>query len=86
MNKSVDLRGARLVGAIVAIVLAAMMLVAPAALAKVLTIVQGTDIESLDVHRVTSSPSYAVLDHIFDTLFEITAGRQIVPSLATRLT
>ena len=55
VNKSVDLRGARLLGAIAAMVLAAAMLVAPAALANVLTIVQGTDIEILDVHRVTSS-------------------------------
>lgn len=51
--------------------------------ANVLTIAQGTDIESLDVHRVTSSPSYAVLDHIFDTLFEITVDGQVKPSLAT---
>lgn len=83
VNQSVVLRGTRLFGAVVALLLAAMMFFAPAALAQVLTIVQGTDIESLDVHRVTSSPSYAVLDHIFDTLFEITADGEIVPSLAT---
>lgn len=83
VNQSVVLRGTRQFGAVVALLLAAMMFFAPAALAQVLTIVQGTDIESLDVHRVTSSPSYAVLDHIFDTLFEITADGEIVPSLAT---
>ena len=65
-------------------VAAFMALFAPGALAaNVLTIVQGTDIESLDVHRVTSSPSYAVLDHIFDTLFQITPEGEIVGSLAT---
>lgn len=54
----------------------------PAA-AQTLTIVHGTDIESLDVHVVTSSPSYAVLDHIFDTLFELSPEGDIVYSLAT---
>lgn len=62
------------------------ILVGGAAMAKTLTIVQGTDIESLNVHRVTSSPSYAVLDHIFDTLFEISVDGEIVPALAESFT
>lgn len=51
--------------------------------AQTLTIVQGTDIESQDVHVVTSSPSYAVLDHIFETLFELSPEAEIVNKLAT---
>src|SRR5690606_2745989 len=51
--------------------------------AQTLTIVQGTDIESLDVHVVTSSPSYAVLDHIFETLFELSPEGEIIYRLAT---
>lgn len=66
-----------------AVVILTAMSGASSALANVLTIVQGTDIESLDVHRVTSSPSYAVLDHIFDTLFQMTPEGKVVPSLAT---
>src|SRR5690625_597892 len=51
--------------------------------AQTLTIVQGTDIESQDVHVVTSSPSYAVLDHIYETLFELSPEADIVYKLAT---
>lgn len=51
--------------------------------AQTLTIVQGTDIESQDVHVVTSSPSYAVLDHIYETLFELSPEADIVYRLAT---
>jgi len=53
------------------------------ALAQTLTIVQGTDIESLDPHVVTSSPSYAVLEHIFETLFELSPQGEIIYKLAT---
>lgn len=51
--------------------------------AQTLTIVQGTDIESQDVHVVTSSPSYAVLDHIYETLFELSPEADIIYRLAT---
>src|SRR5690625_4930515 len=51
--------------------------------AQTLTIVQGTDIESQDVHVVTSSPSYAVLDHIYETLFELSPEADIIYKLAT---
>lgn len=51
--------------------------------AQTLTIVQGTDIESQDVHVVTSSPSYAVLDHIFETLYELSPEADIIYKLAT---
>lgn len=50
---------------------------------KSLVIVQGTDIEGLDIHRVTASPSYAVLDHIIETLFKITPEGDVVEGLAT---
>lgn len=57
--------------------------VASAVSAQTLTIVQGTDIESQDVHVVTSSPSYAVLDHIYETLFELSPEADIIYKLAT---
>ncbi|HLS90589.1 MAG TPA: glutathione ABC transporter substrate-binding protein [Limnochordia bacterium] len=76
-------RTTRLWFAAAVVVILTAMVGASSALANVLTIVQGTDIESLDVHRVTSSPSYAVLDHIFDTLFQMTPEGEVVPSLAT---
>ncbi len=71
---------------VLAFVLGAMLLgAAPfhGVYAQTLTIVQGTDIESLDVHVVTSSPSYAVLDHIFETLFELSPEGDIIYRLAT---
>lgn len=49
---------------------------------KVLNIVTGTDIESLMIHRVTSSPSYTVLEHIFEPLFELTPDGKVQPLLA----
>ncbi len=53
---------------------------------KVLTIVTGTDIESLDVHVVTSSPSFSVLEHIFESLFYINPEGKIQPLLAESFT
>ena len=53
---------------------------------KVLNIVTGTDIESLMIHRVTSSPSFTVLEHIFETLFFMTAEGKIEPQLALSFT
>ncbi len=49
---------------------------------KVLNIVTGTDIESLMIHRVTSSPSFTVLEHIFETLFYMTPDGKLEPLLA----
>lgn len=49
---------------------------------KVLNIVTGTDVESLLIHRVTSSPSFTVLEHIFETLFQMSADGKIEPLLA----
>lgn len=53
---------------------------------KVLTVVHGTDIESLDVHLVTSAPSFTVLDHIYQTLFDITPDGRVVGQLAESFT
>lgn len=36
-----------------------------------LTIASGTDIENTNIHAVTSSPSFSVLEHIHETLFSI---------------
>ncbi|MBM3135295.1 MAG: glutathione ABC transporter substrate-binding protein [Chloroflexi bacterium] len=49
---------------------------------QILNIVTGTDIESLMIHRVTSSPSFTVLEHIFEPLFQMTADGKIEPLLA----
>lgn len=49
---------------------------------KVLTIATGTDIENLDVHLVTSSPSFSVLEHIFESLFAMKPDGSIEPLLA----
>ncbi|GIK74033.1 MAG: glutathione ABC transporter substrate-binding protein [Chloroflexota bacterium] len=58
---------------------------APAAGPKTLTIAAGTDVENLDVHRVTASPSFSVLEHIYETLFYMNTEGQLEPLLAESL-
>lgn len=50
--------------------------------AKTLTVVGGTDIQSLDIHKVSDSPSFTVLEHINETLFRINEKGEISPLLA----
>ncbi len=50
--------------------------------ASTLTIASGTDIENTNIHVVTSSPSFSVLEHINETLFSITPDGELEPLLA----
>lgn len=58
---------------------------APAAGPKTLTIATGTDVENLDIHRVTASPSFSVLEHIYQTLFYMNPEGELEPLLAESL-
>ncbi|MEW6523828.1 MAG: glutathione ABC transporter substrate-binding protein [Bacillota bacterium] len=49
---------------------------------KVLTIASGTDIERLDPHLSTASPTFSVLSHIFETLFFMSPTGEVKPELA----
>jgi ABC-type transport system substrate-binding protein len=53
---------------------------------KTLTIASGTDIENMNIHLVTSSPSYSVLEHIYESLFTMTEEGVLQPLLAESLT
>jgi peptide/nickel transport system substrate-binding protein len=52
------------------------------AVPQTLTIASGTDIENLNIRRVTSSPSFSVLEHIYETLFYMTSEGELEPLLA----
>ncbi|TVR23192.1 MAG: glutathione ABC transporter substrate-binding protein [Anaerolineaceae bacterium] len=49
---------------------------------KTLTIASGTDIESTNIHTVTSSPSFSVLEHIYEPLFNMNPEGELEPLLA----
>jgi len=53
---------------------------------KTLTIASGTDIESTNIHTVTSSPSFSVLEHIYEPLFSMSAEGVLEPLLAESIT
>jgi peptide/nickel transport system substrate-binding protein len=55
---------------------------APPAEPKTLTIASGTDVENMNIHLVTSSPSYSVLEHIYETLFAMSVDGVLEPLLA----
>lgn len=48
----------------------------------VLTIASGTDVENLNIHTVTSSPSFSVLEHIYEPLFSMSPEGVLEPLLA----
>jgi ABC-type transport system substrate-binding protein len=54
----------------------------PAGQGQTLTIASGTDVENMNIRRVTSSPSFSVLEHIYETLFYMTADGELEPLLA----
>ncbi|MDZ4163851.1 MAG: ABC transporter substrate-binding protein, partial [Smithellaceae bacterium] len=63
----------------------------PAAAAKAkpkgpqkLIIAQGTDVLSMDTNHVTDAPSFTVLDHMVETLLELTPSGEIGPQLAEK--
>ncbi|MDW8172489.1 MAG: glutathione ABC transporter substrate-binding protein [Anaerolineae bacterium] len=47
-----------------------------------LTIASGTDIENTNIHAVTSSPSFSVLEHIYEPLFSMSPEGVLEPVLA----
>lgn len=47
-----------------------------------LTIASGTDIENTNIHVVTSSPSFSVLEHIYEPLFSMSVDGVLEPLLA----
>jgi ABC-type transport system substrate-binding protein len=53
---------------------------------KKLTIAAGTTAVSMDVHKVTDTPSLSVLEHINETLFRITETGEVKPLLADSIT
>lgn len=53
---------------------------------KTLTIASGTDIESTNIHTVTSSPSFSVLEHIYEPLFSMSEEGVLEPLLAESIT
>lgn len=53
---------------------------------KTLTIASGTDIESTNIHTVTSSPSFSVLEHIYEPLFSMSEDGVLEPLLAESIT
>jgi peptide/nickel transport system substrate-binding protein len=54
----------------------------PVAAPKTLTIASGTDIENTNIHLVTSSPSFSVLEHIYEPLFSMSKEGVLEPLLA----
>ncbi|MFO7264706.1 MAG: glutathione ABC transporter substrate-binding protein [Bacillota bacterium] len=73
----------RRAGLLAALLAAAVALFAGSALAqRQLVIVSGTDAVLLDAHYITDSPSATVVEHIVETLLELTPDGDIVPKLA----
>jgi ABC-type transport system substrate-binding protein len=54
----------------------------PAVTGQTLSIASGTDVENMNIKRVTSSPSFSVLEHIYETLFYMTPDGELEPLLA----
>ncbi len=52
---------------------------------KTLTVASGTDIENMNIHLVTSSPSFSVLEHIYEPLFSMSEEGVLEPLLAESL-
>lgn len=49
---------------------------------QTLVIASGTDIENMNIHTVTSSPSFSVLEHVYETLFYMNPEGELEPLLA----
>jgi len=75
-------RLSRLAMVLSTLLLALAMVVPVAAQDDTLTIASGTDIENMNIHVVTSSPSFSVLEHIYESLFQMTPEGELVPVLA----
>lgn len=68
------------------LLIALLMLTAVASLSaqdsNSLVIATGTDIENTNIHTVTSSPSFSVLEHIYEPLFSMSEDGVLEPLLA----
>ncbi|MFZ5818249.1 MAG: glutathione ABC transporter substrate-binding protein [Bacillota bacterium] len=53
---------------------------------KTLTIAGGTNATSMDIHKVSDSPSFSILEHINETLFTMSPTGEIKPNLAESFT
>ncbi|MFZ5828138.1 MAG: glutathione ABC transporter substrate-binding protein [Bacillota bacterium] len=53
---------------------------------KSLVIAGGTTTVSMDIHKVSDSPSFSILEHINETLFNMTPSGEIKPNLAESFT
>jgi len=53
---------------------------------KTLVIASGTDIENTNIHLVTASPSYSVLEHVYESLFSMSEEGVLEPLLAESIT
>lgn len=53
---------------------------------KTLVVAGGTNAVSMDVHKVSDSPSFTVLEHMNETLFSMSADGQLKPLLAESFT
>jgi ABC-type transport system substrate-binding protein len=49
---------------------------------QTLVIAGGVDVESMNIQAATASPSFSVLQHFYETLFEMTPEGELVPHLA----
>lgn len=54
----------------------------PSSEPKTLVIASGTTAVSLDPYQVTDSPSFTIMEHVYDTLFTMSATGEIQPGLA----
>lgn len=68
--------------ALLALIIAPMQFAVVAQDGETLTIASGTDIENTNIHIVTSSPSFSVLEHIYETLFAMSPEGELEPMLA----
>jgi ABC-type transport system substrate-binding protein len=57
----------------------------PPADGQSLIIAGGVDVESMNIHAVTASPSFSVLEHVYETLFYMTPEGELEPLLAESL-
>ncbi len=67
---------------VVGLLLVSMLAPTVKAQSDTLIIASGTDIENTNIHLVTSSPSFSVLEHIYETLFSMTPEGELEPLLA----
>jgi peptide/nickel transport system substrate-binding protein len=85
----------KIIGVIVAVVVVVVLIIVfarpstppddeePPPVAQELVIAQGTDALTMDPHFIVDSPTASVLEHMYETLVELTVDGELVPGLAT---